>query len=95
MNDESEVKVDLDQADETFLETERKMLSLLDQLKASLSDAVTRKGGVPTIVAVERLWKEYRSKTREIDTALLTAFFESVDEAELIASKKENSKEKA
>ena len=79
---------------ETFNETisnaEYELIQALRNYSKAFAQSSAENGGVPTINQIEAMWSKLDTETRNIFVNMISGSISSINESELISSKKEN-----
>lgn len=67
-----------------------KVKEAIKNYSRTFTQAVTESGGIPTINQIEAMWSKLDTETRNIFVKMVSGSINSLDESELISSKKEN-----
>lgn len=76
--------------DATIANAEYELIEAIRHYSQAFTQASTENGGVPTINQIEMMWSKLDAETRKIFANMISGSISSINESELIASKKEN-----
>ena len=75
---------------DSIANAEHDLIEAVRNYSKSFIESSSENNGVPTINQIEKMWSKLDSETRNILVNMISGFISSVNESELIASKKEN-----
>ena len=75
---------------ETIASAEDELIEAIRRYSQAFIASSENSNGVPTINQIEKIWSKLNDETRNIFVNLISGSISSVDESELISSKKEN-----
>ena len=81
---------DNDSFNETIANAEYELIEAIKNYSRTFTQAVTESSGIPTINQIEAMWSKLDTETRNIFVKMVSGSINSLDESELISSKKEN-----
>lgn len=76
--------------DEVIANAEYELVEALKNYSKAFIESSSESNGVPTINQIENMWLKLNDDTRKIFVELISGSISSVNESELISSKKEN-----
>ena len=76
--------------DNAISTAEYELVEAIRNYSKAFAQASTENGGVPTINQVETMWSKLDTETRNIFVNMISGSINSVNESELISSKKAN-----
>ncbi|MBR1742407.1 MAG: hypothetical protein IJ733_11200 [Lachnospiraceae bacterium] len=76
--------------DNAISTAEYELVEAIRNYSKAFAQASTENGGVPTINQVETMWSKLDTETRSIFVNMISGSINSVNESELISSKKAN-----
>ena len=79
-----------DKFDDAIASAEDELLEAVRNYSKAFREASSKNGGVPTINQIEDMWSKLDSETKNIFVNMISGSISSVNESELISSKKEN-----
>ena len=69
---------------------EHELIEAIRNYSKAFVQSSNENGGVPTINQIEQMWSRLDMETRNIFVNMISGSISSIDESELISSKKEN-----
>jgi hypothetical protein len=75
---------------ETIANAEYELIEAIRKYSRAFTQSSDENGGVPTINQIEMMWSKLDVETRNIFAKMVSDSISSIDEGELISSKKEN-----
>ena len=75
---------------ETIANAEYELIEAIRNYSRAFTQSSAENGGVPTINQIEMMWSKLDSETRKIFVNMISGSISSINESELISSKKEN-----
>lgn len=75
---------------ETIANAEYELIEAIRNYSQAFTQSSAENGGVPTINQIEMMWSKLDAETRKIFANMISGSISSINESELIASKKEN-----
>ena len=79
-----------DKFNDTIANAEDELIEAIRNYSKAFAESSAKNGGVPTINQIEDMWSKLDSETRNIFVNMISGSIGSVNESELISSKKEN-----
>lgn len=79
-----------DKFNDTIANAEDELHEAIRNYSKAFKESATNNGGVPTINQIEDMWSKLDSETRNIFVNMISGSISSVNESELISSKKAN-----
>ena len=76
--------------DDVIANAEYELVEAVKKYGAAFAQSSSENGGVPTINQIERMWSDLDSETRNIFVKMISGSINSINERELISSKKAN-----
>ena len=75
---------------DTIANAEHELIEAIRKYTKAFAASSTENNGVPTINQIEKMWSELDSETRNIFANMISGSIGSINESELISSKKAN-----
>ena len=75
---------------DTIANAEYELIEAVRKYSKAFAKSAGENGGVPTINQIETIWSKLDSETRNIFVNMISGSISSIDESEIIASKKAN-----
>ena len=75
---------------ETIANAEYELIEAIRNYSRAFTQTASENGGIPTINQIETMWSKLDTETRNIFVKMVSGSISSIDESELISSKKEN-----
>ena len=75
---------------DTIANAEYELIEAVRNYSKAFAQSSTENNGVPTINQIEKMWSKLDSETRNIFVNMISGSISSINESELISSKKEN-----
>ena len=75
---------------ETIANAEYELIEAIRNYSRAFTQSSVENGGIPTINQIETMWSKLDTETRNIFVKMVSGSISSIDESELISSKKEN-----
>lgn len=75
---------------DTIANAEYELIEAVRKYSKAFAKSSKENGGVPTIDQIESIWSKLDSETRDIFVNLISGSISSVNESEIISSKKAN-----
>ena len=69
---------------------EHDLIEAVRNYSKAFTESLSENNGVPTINQIEKMWSQLDSDTRNIFVNMISGSISSINESDLIASKKEN-----
>ena len=79
-----------DMFNDTLANAEDELLEAIRNYSKAFKESAAKNGGVPTINQIEDMWSRLDSETKNIFVNMISGSISSVNESELISSKKVN-----
>ena len=79
-----------DKFSDTIANAEDELLEAIRHYSNAFKESATKNGGVPTINQIEDMWSKLDSETKNIFVNMISGSISSINEGELISSKKAN-----
>ena len=76
--------------DEVIANAEHELVEALKKYSQAFIESSSQNDGVPTINQIESMWSKLNDDTRKIFVDMISGSISSINESELISSKKEN-----
>lgn len=75
---------------DTIANAEHELIEAVRNYSKAFVQSSTENNGVPTINQIEKMWSKLDSETRKIFVNMISGSISSINESELISSKKAN-----
>ena len=75
---------------ETIADAEYELIEAVRKYSKAFAQSSKENGGIPTIDQIENIWSKLDSETRDIFVNMISRSISSVNESEIISSKKAN-----
>lgn len=76
--------------EETISTAEYELIEAIRNYSKAFIQSANENGGVPTIDQIEKMWSKLDTETRNIFVNMISGSISSINESELISSKKAN-----
>lgn len=76
--------------EETISTAEYELIEAIRNYSKAFIQSANENGGVPTINQIEKMWSKLDTETRNIFVNMISGSISSINESELISSKKAN-----
>lgn len=76
--------------EETISTAEYELIEAIRNYSKAFIQSANENGGVPTINQIEKIWSKLDTETRNIFVNMISGSISSINESELISSKKAN-----
>ena len=76
--------------EETISTTEYELIEAIRNYSKAFIQSANENGGVPTINQIEKMWSKLDTETRNIFVNMISGSISSINESDLISSKKAN-----
>lgn len=76
--------------EETISTAEHELIEAIRNYSKAFIQSANENGGVPTINQIEKIWSKLDTETRNIFVNMISGSISSINESELISSKKAN-----
>lgn len=79
-----------DKLNDTIANAEYELIEAVRKYSKAFIESANENNGVPTINQIENIWSKLDAETRNIFADMISGSISSIDESELISSKKSN-----
>ncbi|MCR4655750.1 MAG: hypothetical protein K5770_05910 [Lachnospiraceae bacterium] len=79
-----------DAFNDAIANAEYELIEAVKKYSKAFAQSSVQNGGVPTINQIEKMWSKLDTETRNIFVNMISGSISSINESEIISSKKEN-----